>query len=592
MRSRITLYGAAVLVLLLALFLGFQELGLLDHEPLNSAASLPAGPPYEYNGALHAHTNLSDGTGSLEEVASAADSLGLDFVVITDHNTLDGRELEGRRGSCTVLVGSEISTDDGHVLAFGIPETPYRLGGDGAETISDVRELGGMSVIAHPVNDQNGWSSPVRVRADGIEIFNADSLWRNAPIWKLLFGSAAFLVNPSRTMLLVMDDARQERHQWDAYLETGPITGLAGADAHGTIRLGGWDFRFPRYEDSLAWFPVHILTDTELTGKIGLDKRVIQDALKRGSCYLSLGAIGPVSGFRFNAVSNDPAQRVGMGRSLTSDGRVTLVAELSAEKPVKIVLLKNGAVVKENWGGRLEYASASPGVYRAEVYAGESGSLAGRVPWVLSNPIRVNSPGRPLELPVLRDCGPGRTLADFEGADVDLLQLRLEADPVTAGAAGPIEVASPGARGTRQSLVVPFAFPPAAIPEAERFWALADRQARNLKGSQGISFYVRSDKRFRFRFEIRETDEAGLMGEEYFTKTFLTTPDWRCVDIPFDKLRCIAKGGDGKLDPTKVSGIYFVADTSVLKLQAAGTLWLDEVRAYPHGRTPHMIPGN
>ncbi len=581
MRSALKRYGLPVLLGLLLLFLCFQQAGLLERRPLNRSVTAPDGPPFEYTGALHSHTTLSDGTASIHEVASIADRLGLDFLVVTDHNTLEGRGLEGRLGSCTILVGSEISTDDGHVLALGAPETVYRLGGDGAQTVGDVRDLGGMSVIAHPVNSQNGWRSPASVRADGIEIFNADSAWRNAPFWKLLLGFPAWLLDPPRALLFVMDNAQQERNQWDAYLESGPMTGLAGADAHGTIRVAGWDFWFPRYEDSLAWFPVHILTETELTGEIDNDRRTILEALRLGSCYLSVGPIGPASGFRFRAVAKGLARPVGMGQSLASDDSVTLVAELPAERPVRIVLRRNGAVVEERWGRRLEHPGASPGVYRVEIYAGEPESPAGHVPWVLSNPIRVNDPGKPIENTVWPDCAAGENLADFEAADGGPLQLRLEGDPVTPGVTGPVEVASPGARGTKKSLRLPFAFPPSSIPEAERFWALVDRQTRNLEGSQGIAFYARSDKRFRFRFEIREADTQGLMGEEYFTRTFLTTPDWRCVDIPFDKLRCIARGGDGKLDPAKVSGIYVVADMSVLKLEAAGTLWLDEVRAYP-----------
>ena len=589
MRSGFKRYGLPVLLGLLLLFLCFQQGGLLERQPLNRSVTAPDGPPFEYRGALHSHTTLSDGTASIHEVASIADRLGLDFLVVTDHNTLEGRDLEGRVGSCTILVGSEISTEDGHVLAFGTPETLYRMGGDGAQTVGDVRDLGGMSVIAHPVNSQNGWRSPASVRADGLEIFNADSAWRNAPIWKLLLGFPAWLLNPPRALLFVMDNAQQERNQWDAYLENGPMTGLAGADSHGTIRVGGWDFSFPRYEDSLAWFPVHVLTERELSGEIGNDRQIILEALKRGSCYLSVGPIGPASGFRFRAVSEGLARPVGMGQSLASDNSVTLVAELPAERPVRMVLRRNGAVVEERWGRRLEHPGASPGVYRVEIYVGEPESPAGRIPWVLSNPIRINDPGRPLDNPVRPDCAVGENLADFEAADGGPLQLRLEGDPVTPSRTGPVEVASPGARGTKKSLRLPFAFPPAPIPEAERFWALVDRQTRNLEGSQGIAFYARSDQRFRFRFEIRETDAQGRKGEEYFTRTFLTTPDWRCVDIPFDKLRCIAKGGDGKLDPAKVSGIYFVADMSVLKLEAAGTLWLDEVRAYPRVGTPGTV---
>ena len=586
LKRKLKRYGVAVLLGLLVLVLIVLTTGLLEYQPINRATAVPDGPPFEYKGALHVHTNLSDGRESPQHVALVADRLGLDFLVITDHSAggdtpLERRGVEGRVGSCIILVGSEVSTEDGHVLSLGTPKTLYLPGGDAAQFLGDVRELGGTSVIAHPVNDRNGWKGPASARADGIEVFNADSAWRNAPAWKLLLGSVTWWVNPSRTSLFVMDDGQRERNQWDAYLEQGPMVGLTGADAHGRIQLAGWNLPFPRYEDSLAWFPVHILTETELSGQFGPDRRMILDAIQRGSCYLSLGSIGPVSGFRFHAVSKSLAQPAGMGQSLTSDETVTLIAELPADKPARIALLSNGAVVAEHWGPRLEYPNASPGVYRVEVYAGEPGSTTGRVPWVLSNPIRVNEPGRPPAPPPIPNCEAGVNLADYEAENNDGLHLQVAGDPLTLEATGPVEVAPPGAAGTRKSLTLPFSFPAALIPPPERFWALVDRQHRDLKDARGIYFYVRSDKRFRFRFEIREQDAQGLMGEEYFSRTFLTTPEWRCVNISFEKLRCIAKGRDGKLDPSKISGIYVVADYSVLTLEASGRLWLDEFKTYP-----------
>ena len=59
--------------------------------------ALPSGPvltPYPQGplttdhvvkGAFHVHTNRSDGSGSVEEVAAAARSAGLQFVIFTDH---------------------------------------------------------------------------------------------------------------------------------------------------------------------------------------------------------------------------------------------------------------------------------------------------------------------------------------------------------------------------------------------------------------------------------------------------------------------------------------------------------------------------
>ena len=43
---------------------------------------------FEYVGALHIHTIFSDGTGTVKEIAEAADEVGLDYIILTDHNTL------------------------------------------------------------------------------------------------------------------------------------------------------------------------------------------------------------------------------------------------------------------------------------------------------------------------------------------------------------------------------------------------------------------------------------------------------------------------------------------------------------------------
>ena len=43
---------------------------------------------YEYVGAIHIHSVYSDGTGKIEEIAKAAYDSDLDFIMMTDHNTL------------------------------------------------------------------------------------------------------------------------------------------------------------------------------------------------------------------------------------------------------------------------------------------------------------------------------------------------------------------------------------------------------------------------------------------------------------------------------------------------------------------------
>ena len=43
---------------------------------------------FEYVGSVHMHSTFSDGTGEVPDIAKFADEVGLDFIMLTDHNTL------------------------------------------------------------------------------------------------------------------------------------------------------------------------------------------------------------------------------------------------------------------------------------------------------------------------------------------------------------------------------------------------------------------------------------------------------------------------------------------------------------------------
>ena len=46
---------------------------------------------HEYSGVLHIHSTYSDGTGSPDHIAQAANETGLDFLILTDHNTIQAK---------------------------------------------------------------------------------------------------------------------------------------------------------------------------------------------------------------------------------------------------------------------------------------------------------------------------------------------------------------------------------------------------------------------------------------------------------------------------------------------------------------------
>ena len=59
-----------------------------------------------------------------------------------------------------------------------------------------------------------------------------------------------------------------------------------------------------------------------------------------------------------------------------------------------------------------------------------------------------------------------------------------------------------------------------------------------------------------------------------------TSSQWRRVGVPFDRLRSITRGSDGRLDLDKVRQIVFVLDLGAEKPGTRGTIWIDDVGLY------------
>lgn len=88
-------------------------------------------------GDLHCHTTLSDGSLGIEEVIAQAKRMGLDFLAITDHDTLSSSsraQILGERYGVRVIPAVELSAWDKkrdqkvHILCYA-PQKPDRLEG-------------------------------------------------------------------------------------------------------------------------------------------------------------------------------------------------------------------------------------------------------------------------------------------------------------------------------------------------------------------------------------------------------------------------------------------------------------------------------
>lgn len=101
-------------------------------------------------GDLHCHSKLSDGSTNLEDIVFYAKRSGLDFLSITDHDTMSGisrAEVLGKRYGVTVVPGVEISCTDlntgrrVHVLCY-LPQKPDRMVGLLTRILEERRKAG------------------------------------------------------------------------------------------------------------------------------------------------------------------------------------------------------------------------------------------------------------------------------------------------------------------------------------------------------------------------------------------------------------------------------------------------------------------
>lgn len=128
---------------------------------------------------FHCHTHYSrDSLTSFESLLHRMDRRGLDKVVITDHNAIDGALEFRRRAPGRFLVGEEIKTTHGELLALFISEL-IPPGLPLQETIARVHDQGGVVGASHPLDrlrrEAMGRETfeSIHDQLDFAEIFNA-----------------------------------------------------------------------------------------------------------------------------------------------------------------------------------------------------------------------------------------------------------------------------------------------------------------------------------------------------------------------------------------------------------------------------------
>lgn len=216
--------------------------------------------PGWYRGDLHAHTTHSDGRWDIPEFTAFMRGLGLDFVTLSDHNTVTGlaQHRSQTEDGFLAMGGMELSTFYGHMLALGSSHWyEWRLdieeGMDVHRIMQQVIDQGDMLIIAHPMAVDEPFCSGCHWQFEdarpgvalGVEIWNG--------FWHVF-----------------NDEALQQYYVW---LNQGyRLVATSGTDIHGPVptntpRRGGFNVVYAEE----------------------LSETAILDAVRKGHSYVSAG---------------------------------------------------------------------------------------------------------------------------------------------------------------------------------------------------------------------------------------------------------------------------------------------------------------
>ncbi len=191
---------------------------------------------------LHTHTRYSkDCLVTPETVIATCRRKGIDRLAVTDHNSISGALRLKELAPDLIIVGEEIMTTEGELLAFFMREwVPPGL--TPQETLTRLRDQGAFISVSHPFDRlrRGAWDEAALLeiidQVDALEVFNSRCLFNadNA--------AALALAQQHNKLMTVGSDAHTAREIGRATLEMAPFdsvetfrANLAEARFHTTL---------------------------------------------------------------------------------------------------------------------------------------------------------------------------------------------------------------------------------------------------------------------------------------------------------------------------------------------------------------------
>ena len=279
-----------------------------------ATASRPsdAGGPRWYRGDLHSHTVHSDGEITVEDRVRGAVERGLDFLAITDHNTISQHREIGRwPDGITPIRASEVTTFHGHMNCFGLQQAiDWRdaARGSGAATIADqAHRQNALISINHPSAFGDPWCVGCHWDFALVDYSTIDAI----EVWN---GRWAIPETANDSALAL----------WTDLLDAGfRPTAVSGTDSHSAE------------EDQYVALPMDFVYADDRS------ERSILDAIRRGRVFLSSGPI-----VSFQARGSDGVDIVLPGEHMPADGRLDLSVDVETlDAPATLWYVTSGSMV-------------------------------------------------------------------------------------------------------------------------------------------------------------------------------------------------------------------------------------------------------
>lgn len=335
-----------------------------------------ANPPFEgsrvvpfrdLRGTIHVHSAAGGHSlGTYPEIIEAAKKAGYDYLFLTEHpksyrlfNPLEDPEL-------VMIYGWEVVGNlNGHTLEDDGSIVRIYTEFEGTEIPDEVTgiEIYSLDENARNANNLFNWMSWIYHQFGYTEIFFFH-------VWQI-------------------DRARMEL--WDNALILRKLPGFAGNDAHQNVGIilqttAGqeiFSLMLDPYERSFRFVSNHILLPYEQE----VSQESILNAYFEGSSYICFDQIADPSGFSFHARIGE--RSLPMGSTVPAGTRLIMQSPL----PSKFRIIRSGQLFLELEGSYFAVDADQEGVYRVEVYPLGVPSLLEGKPWIISNPISVNSAG-------------------------------------------------------------------------------------------------------------------------------------------------------------------------------------------------------